>query len=42
MDLTSESINLINIQRRCEAYLKVLETFANTDNKSVQDIGQQT
>jgi len=42
VDLTSESINLIDIQRRYEAYLKVLETFANTDNKSVQDIGQQT
>ena len=42
VDLTAESINLIDIQRRYEAYLKVLETFANTDNKAVQDIGQQS
>ncbi len=42
VDLTSESINLIDIQRRYEAYLKVIQTFADSDNKSIQDIGQQT
>jgi len=42
VDLVTESINLIDIQRRYEAYLKVLETFASTDNKAIQDIGQQT
>ena len=42
VDLVAESINLIDIQRRYEAYLKVLETFASTDNKAIQDIGQQT
>jgi flagellar basal-body rod protein FlgF len=42
VDLTAESINLIDIQRRYEAYLKVLETFASTDNKAVQEIGQQS
>lgn len=42
VDLTSESVNLIDVQRRYEAYLKVLQTFADTDNKSIQDIGQQT
>jgi flagellar basal-body rod protein FlgG len=42
VELTTESINLIDVQRRYEAYLKVLETFASTDNKAVQDIGQQT
>jgi flagellar basal body rod protein FlgG len=37
----AESINLIDIQRRYEAYLKVLDTFANSDRKIVEEIGQQ-
>jgi len=41
VDLVSESVNLIDIQRRYEAYLKVLETFAASDKKAVEDIGQQ-
>ena len=41
VDVVAESVNLIDIHRRYEAYLKVLETFASTDRKAVEDIGQQ-
>jgi flagellar basal-body rod protein FlgF len=41
VDLVSESVNLIDIQRRYEAYLKVLDTFTNSDQKVVDEIGQQ-
>jgi flagellar basal-body rod protein FlgF len=41
VDLVSESVNLIDIQRRYEAYLKVLDTFTNSDRKVVEEIGQQ-
>ncbi len=41
VDLTAESINLIDIQRRYEAYLKVMETFAASDRKSIDEIGSQ-
>jgi flagellar basal-body rod protein FlgF len=42
VDVVAESVNLIDIQRRYEAYLKVLQTFATSDSKAIQDIGQQT
>jgi flagellar basal-body rod protein FlgF len=41
VDLVAESINLIDIQRRYEAYLKVLDTFTSSDQKVVDEIGQQ-
>jgi flagellar basal-body rod protein FlgF len=41
VDLVAESINLIDIQRRYEAYLKVLDTFTTSDRKVVDEIGQQ-
>jgi flagellar basal-body rod protein FlgF len=41
VDITAESVNLIDIHRRYEAYLKVLETFAANDKKAVEEIGQQ-
>ena len=41
VDLVAESVALIDIHRRYEAYLKVLETFAASDRKVVEEIGQQ-
>ena len=40
VDLVKESVNLVDIQRRYEAYLKVLDTFTSSDRKIVEDIGQ--
>jgi flagellar basal-body rod protein FlgF len=40
VDLVSESVNLVDIQRRYEAYLKVLDTFTGSDRKVVDEIGQ--
>jgi flagellar basal-body rod protein FlgF len=40
VDLVSESVNMVSIQRRYEAYLKVLDTFTNRDQKVVDEIGQ--
>ncbi len=40
VDLVAESLNLMDIQRRYEAYLKVLDTFKNSDQKVVDEIGQ--
>jgi flagellar basal-body rod protein FlgG len=42
VDVVAESVNLIDIHRRYEAYLKVLQTFATSDSKAIQEIGQQT
>jgi flagellar basal-body rod protein FlgF len=42
VDLVSESVNLMDIQRRYEAYLKVLDTFTSSDQKVVDEIGQST
>jgi flagellar basal-body rod protein FlgF len=42
VDMVSESVSLIDIQRRYEAYLKVLDTFTASDRKVVEEIGQQT
>jgi flagellar basal-body rod protein FlgF len=41
VDLVAESIALVDIHRRYEGYLKVLETFAASDRKVVEEIGQQ-
>jgi flagellar basal-body rod protein FlgF len=41
VDMVSESVSLIDIQRRYEAYLKVLDTFTESDRKVVEEIGQQ-
>jgi flagellar basal-body rod protein FlgG len=41
VDLVAESVSLVDIQRRYEAYLKVLDTFAASDRKVVEEIGQQ-
>lgn len=41
VDLVAESVALIDIQRRYEAYLKVLDTFTTSDRKVVEEIGQQ-
>ena len=41
VDLVAESVALIDIHRRYEAYLKVLETFTANDRKVVEEIGQQ-
>lgn len=40
VDLVAESIALIDIQRRYEAYLKVLDAFTASDRKVVEEIGQ--
>ncbi len=40
VDLVSESVALIDTQRRYESYLKVLETFMTADRKVVEEIGQ--
>lgn len=40
VDLVAETLALIDIQRRFESYLKVLETFAAGDRKVVEDIGR--
>jgi flagellar basal-body rod protein FlgF len=40
VDLVKESINMVDIQRRYEAYLKVLDTFTSSDQKVVNEIGQ--
>ena len=41
VDLMAESISLIDIHRRYESYLKVVETFMAHDRKVVEEIGQQ-
>lgn len=41
VDLVAESVALMDIQRRFETYLKVVETFAASDRKVVEEIGQQ-
>ena len=41
VDLVKESIDLVDIHRRYEAYMKVLETFTAQDRKVVEEIGQQ-
>jgi flagellar basal-body rod protein FlgF len=41
VDLVKESIALVDIQRRYESYMKVLETFSDHDRKVVEQIGQQ-
>lgn len=41
VDLVAESVALVDIHRRYEAYLKVLETFTASDRKVVEEIGQQ-
>lgn len=41
VDLVSESIALVDIHRRYESYIKVLETFTENDRKVVEQIGQQ-
>ena len=38
-DPTAEMVQLVNIQRSFEAYLKVLETFAAKDQKVIDEIG---
>jgi flagellar basal-body rod protein FlgG len=38
-DPVEEAVNLISIQRSFESYLKVLDAFADSDRKVVQDIG---
>jgi flagellar basal-body rod protein FlgG len=40
LDQVEEAVNLITIQRSFETYLKVLDTFAASDRKVVEDIGQ--
>lgn len=40
LDPVEEAVNLITIQRSFEAYLKVLDAFAASDRKVVEDIGQ--
>jgi flagellar basal-body rod protein FlgF len=42
VDLVAESIALVDIHRRYESYLKILETFTANDQKVVEQIGQQT
>jgi flagellar basal-body rod protein FlgF len=39
IDPVEEAVNLITIQRSFEAYLKVLDAFAASDRKVVEDIG---
>jgi len=39
VDLVKESVNMVDIQRRYEAYLKVLDTFTGSDRKVVEEIG---
>jgi flagellar basal-body rod protein FlgF len=41
VDLVAESIALVDIHRRYESYIKVLETFTAHDRKVVEEIGQQ-
>jgi flagellar basal-body rod protein FlgG len=41
VDLVAESVDLIDLHRRFESYLKVLETFAASDRKVVEEVGQQ-
>ncbi|MGQ9688129.1 MAG: flagellar hook-basal body protein [Desulfobaccales bacterium] len=41
VDLVSESVALIDTQRRYESYLKILETFTSVDRKVVEEIGHQ-
>jgi flagellar basal-body rod protein FlgF len=42
VDLMAETLALIDLQRRFESYMKVLETFAASDRKVVEEIGQIT
>jgi flagellar basal-body rod protein FlgG len=39
LDTTAEMVQLVNIQRTFEAYLKVLDTFAAKDQKIINEIG---
>ena len=39
IDPVEEAVNLITIQRSFESYLKVLDAFASSDRKVVEDIG---
>lgn len=41
VDLVKESLDLVDLHRRYEAYMKVLETFTAQDRKVVEEIGQQ-
>jgi len=41
VDLVAESIALMDIQRRFEMYLKVVETFSANDRKVIEEVGQQ-
>ena len=40
LEPVKEAVNLITIQRSFETYLKVLDAFAASDRKVVEDIGQ--
>jgi flagellar basal-body rod protein FlgG len=39
LDPTAEMVQLVNIQRNFEAYLKVLDTFVAKDRKVIEEIG---
>jgi flagellar basal-body rod protein FlgF len=41
VDLVTESVALIDLNRRYESYLKLLETFVTADRKVVEEIGQK-
>lgn len=41
VDLVAESIALVDIHRRYESYMKIIETFTAHDQKVVEQIGQQ-
>jgi flagellar basal-body rod protein FlgG len=40
VDQVAEAVAMIDIQRSFEAYLKVLDTFADSDRKVIQEVGQ--
>ena len=40
LDPVAEMVRLINLQRSFEAYLKVLESFAASDQKVIEQVGQ--
>jgi flagellar basal-body rod protein FlgG len=39
VDQVAEAVNMIDIQRSYEAYLKVLDTFAGSDRKVIEEVG---
>jgi len=41
VDLVAGAVALVDIQRRFDVYLKVMETFTASDRKVVEEIGQQ-